>query len=118
MQPAQLIAHSGTRKLSRAGLANIPTPEGSPTHHPLPQHEIVEALVETLSYRQISVVRDECAVSKDGIKLFGVLDLEATFDRCRLHADSPIMPTPGNGLPHSACIGTGSSGSSHELHSA
>jgi hypothetical protein len=39
--------------------------------------------VETLSFRQISVVREEYAVSGDGMKMFGVLDLETTFDGCR-----------------------------------
>lgn len=83
MNQSQLIAHCGTEKLSRQELMCIPTPAGSPTHRPLPHHEIVEALAETLSFRHISVVRDEYAVSGDGMKLFGVLDLETTFDGCR-----------------------------------
>jgi hypothetical protein len=61
----------------------IPTPAGSATHQPLPHFEIVGALVETLSFRQISVVREEYAVTGDGMKMFGVLDLETTFDGCR-----------------------------------
>jgi hypothetical protein len=64
-------------------LKAIPTPPGSLTHQPIPHHEIVGALVETLSFRQISVMREEYAVSGDGMKLFGVLDLETTFDGCR-----------------------------------
>lgn len=40
-------------------------------------------LLEVLSVRQISVVRGEYAASADGIKMFGVLDLETTFDGCR-----------------------------------
>src|SRR5712692_705649 len=77
MDQSQLITQCGSRKLSREELAVIPTPEGTPTHRPLPHHEIVEALIETLSFRHISVVRDEYAVSKDGMKMFGVMDLEA-----------------------------------------
>src|SRR5437879_4239888 len=83
MNQTQLIVHCGTEKISRQELATIPTPEGSPTHQPVPHYEIVGALVETLSFRQISVVREEYAVSGDGMKLFGVLDLETTFDGCR-----------------------------------
>ncbi len=64
----------------------IPPPEGSATHQPMSHHGIVEALVEGLSFRHISVVREEYAVSKDGMKMFGVLDLETTFDGCRLSA--------------------------------
>ena len=83
MEQSQLLAHCGTRKLTREELTAIPTPEGTPTHRPVPHHEIVEGLVETLSFRHIGVVRDEYAVSEDGMKMFGVLDLETSFDGCR-----------------------------------
>ena len=83
MEPSQLIAHCGSRKLTRAELTAIPTPEGTSTHRPVPHHEIVGGLAETLSFRHIGVVRDEYAVSEDGMKMFGVLDLETSFDGCR-----------------------------------
>lgn len=83
MEQAQLMAHSGSSKITREELKVIQTPPGSPTHQPIPHSEIVGALVETLSFRQISVMREEYAVSGDGMKLFGVLDLETTFDGCR-----------------------------------
>jgi Domain of unknown function (DUF932) len=83
MQQSRLMAHCGSSKITREELKAIPTPAGSDTHQPLPHFEIVGALVETLSFRQISVVREEYAVSGDGMKLFGVLDLETTFDGCR-----------------------------------
>jgi hypothetical protein len=41
------------------------------------------ALVETLSFRQIGVVQEEYAVSSDGMKMFGVLDLETQMEGCR-----------------------------------
>jgi Domain of unknown function (DUF932) len=78
-----LLAHSGAQKISRDQLAQIPTPEGTATHHPVPHIEIVNALLETLAFRHINVIRDEYAVSEDGMKLFGVADLETTFDGCR-----------------------------------
>src|SRR5712672_348260 len=83
MQQSQLLAHCGSSKITREELKVIPTPAGSATHQPLSHFEIVGVLVETLSFRQISVVRDEYAVSGDGMKMFGVLDLETTFDGCR-----------------------------------
>jgi hypothetical protein len=83
MEQSQLLAHCGTSKITREELKVIPTPAGSATHQPLPHYEIVGALAETLSFRQISVVREEFAVSGDGMKMFGVLDLETTFDGCR-----------------------------------
>ncbi len=83
MEQSQLLAHCGSSKITREELKVIPTPAGSATHQPLPHFEIVRALVETLSFRQISVVREEYAVSGDGMKMFRVLDLETTFDGCR-----------------------------------
>jgi hypothetical protein len=49
----------------------------------LNRHRVVEALVESMSFRHIGVVAEEYAVSKDGIRMFGVLDLEAGFEGCR-----------------------------------
>jgi hypothetical protein len=93
MEQSQLLTHCGSRKLTREELTAIPAPEGTPTHRPVPHSEMVAALVETLGFRHIAVVRDEYAVSPDGMKMFGVLDLETMFDGCRFHADCPIMPT-------------------------
>ncbi len=83
MEQAQLLAHCGSSKITRDELKLIPTPEASATHQPIPHNQIVEALVEGLSFRHISTIREEYAVSNDGMKMFGVLDLETTFDGCR-----------------------------------
>jgi len=45
--------------------------------------EVVETLIGTLSLRHIGVVGEEFAVSTDGMGIFGVLDVETTFDGCR-----------------------------------
>ena len=78
-----LVAHGGTTKISREELVTIPVPEATRTHKPIPHHEVVQALVETLGFRRIQVVKDEYAVSQDGMKMFGVLDLESGFEGCR-----------------------------------
>jgi len=80
---AQLMAHAGAKKLTRAELLDVPTPEGTETHRPIAHATLVNALVETLGFRQIAPVREEYAVSKDGMRMFGILDLETTFDGCR-----------------------------------
>lgn len=63
--------------------ALVPTPPGTTTHKPVPQIEVVNALVETLGFRHISIHRDEYAVSADGMKMFGLMELETTFNGCR-----------------------------------
>ncbi len=39
--------------------------------------------METLGFRHIAVHRDEYAVSRDGMKMFGIMELETTFTGCR-----------------------------------
>jgi Domain of unknown function (DUF932) len=70
-------------KMGRTELARISVPQATRTHRPVPHHQIVEALVETLSFRHIGVVSEEYAVSADGMKIFGVLDLERQMEFCR-----------------------------------
>jgi len=70
-------------KIGRPELEQIPVPDATPTHKPIPHHTIVEALVETLGFRHIGVVNEEYAVSSDGMKMFGVLDLETQMDGAR-----------------------------------
>jgi len=76
---AILLAHGGTAKITREELKTIQTPEGTNTHQPVSHYQIIDALLETLSFRHISVKRDEYAVSPDGMRMFGVLDLETEY---------------------------------------
>lgn len=75
-----LVAHCGARKVTRSELLQIPVPEGTRTHQPLSHYEIVEVLEEALSFRYLKIVRDEYAVSQDGMKMFGVMDLNQEFN--------------------------------------
>jgi len=81
MGESTLIA--STEKLTRQQLAVVPTPLGTATHRPIPHAEVVGTLVETLGFRHIAVVKDEFAVSRDGMKMFGVLDLDTGMHGCR-----------------------------------
>jgi hypothetical protein len=78
-----LLAHAGSEKCTREDLAIIPAPEATDTFKPIPHITLVNSLLETLAFRHINVVKDEYAVSKDGMKLFGLVELETTFDGCR-----------------------------------
>jgi hypothetical protein len=73
MNDSVLIAD---RKITRDELALVPTPPGTVTHRPIRHVDVVNALVETLGFRHIAVAREEYAVSRDGMKMFGVLELD------------------------------------------
>ena len=62
MSESTLIAYD--RKITRQELALVPTPAGTATHQIIPHHEVVNALIETLGFRHIAVVRDEYAVDR------------------------------------------------------
>jgi hypothetical protein len=70
-----LSAHSGAELIGRDKLAEIATPKGSYSHKPIPHIEIVESLEKVLTEVKFSVRREEFAVSKDGMRMFGILDL-------------------------------------------
>lgn len=78
-----LISHVNTSLITRAQLADIEVPEGTRTHKPVKHIDVVNAVIETLGFRKMAVTRDEYAVDKTGMKMFGVMDLEEEFSGCR-----------------------------------
>ena len=70
-------------KLTREELARVATPVGTATHKPIPHIAVVEKLIEALGFRQIGIVQEAYAVSADGMRMFGVMDLSSGFDGCR-----------------------------------
>jgi hypothetical protein len=83
MSDSALIAHVDTKRIDRNQLAFMPTPAGTATHKVIPHIEVVNAIIETLGFRHIAVHRDEYAVSADGNKMFGLMELDQTFSGCR-----------------------------------
>src|ERR1017187_7253368 len=80
--PTMTLCSYGT-KLTREELARVATPAATATHKPIPHIAVVDKLIEALSFRQIGVVQEEYAVSADGMRMFGVMDLSSGFDGCR-----------------------------------
>jgi hypothetical protein len=83
MPESALIAHVDTERISREQLVLLPTPAGTDTHKVIPHIEVVNAIIETLGFRHIAVHKDEYAVSRDGNKMFGLMELDQTFTGCR-----------------------------------
>ena len=81
-ESSTLIGYQGGT-IPREALALVPTPASTETHRPIPHHEVVQALIETLGFRHIAVVHDEYAASPDGMKMFGVLELATEIQGCR-----------------------------------
>lgn len=70
-----LMVHAGAEKLTREQIGEILPPEGTATFKPIKHADLVDEVHEALARRQLAIVKDEYAVSEDGMRLFGVLDL-------------------------------------------
>ena len=79
-----LIVHAGAQRVGRQDLLALPTPEATATHHPIPHSRLVETILEALAYRQLQIVRDEYAVTDDGMRLFGFLEVNIEHGGVRL----------------------------------
>ena len=72
-----------THKVTRAELALVETPAATDTFQPIPHARLIDSLEESLSFRHMQIARDEYALSPDGMRLFGLLELNAEFQGVR-----------------------------------
>lgn len=72
-----LIVHRGAQLIGRQDLLTLPAPEPTPTHKPVPHAEIIQTLIESLWLRHLRVVDDQYAVTPGGMRLFGVIAIDA-----------------------------------------
>src|ERR1700758_2820216 len=91
-ETSTLIGYSG-RTIGRQELALVATPAATETPRPIPHHEIIGALIETLGFRHIGVVHDEYAVSPDGMKMFGFSTSRPRWRVAASPSDSEIRMT-------------------------
>lgn len=70
-----VMVHSkGSREVSRAELATLPTPTGTFTHKPIPHAVLVDTLTERLSARGLEIAHESLAVSASEMGIFGAFD--------------------------------------------
>lgn len=84
MQSQGLVVHVGAQRIGRQDLPAIITPEATNTHKPIPHATLVETILESLAYRQLQIVRDEYAVTGDGMRLFGFMEVNIEHGGVRL----------------------------------
>src|SRR3954451_10822119 len=73
-----LMLHAGAAKIGRQDLLALSTPPSTDTHTVISHSKLVEATLEALAFRQITVVKDEYGISPDAMKMFGFLTLNLT----------------------------------------
>lgn len=75
MENAQLLSHVDTDLVTREQLALIETPDPTRSYKPVPHIELVETLEQALRMNQITIRKERFALRRDGLTLFGVLQL-------------------------------------------
>jgi hypothetical protein len=77
---ATLLAHCGTNKVDRQFLEGIEMPPATDTFQPIAHSVLVNAIEESLAFRHISILRSEFGVSPDGMKMFGLLEVNQVYE--------------------------------------
>jgi len=75
-----LTLHCGAQRISRGDLATLDVPEATATFKPIAHSTLVDVVEEALAFRHIRIVGEEYAASPDGMKLFGVLRVNADYE--------------------------------------
>ncbi len=78
-----LMAAKDTRFVPRTFLATIPRPEATDTFKPIHHADLINEITDSLWYRRMNVVGEEYAVSTDGMKMFGLLELDIEYKGVR-----------------------------------
>lgn len=82
-QVGTLVSGATTTLINREALKFLPIPEATDTFKPIPHFELVDSIMKSLSYRRLEVVREEYAVSFDGMKMFGLIELNVEYSGVR-----------------------------------
>ena len=73
----------GSRYVEHPELKTLPLPEATPTFKPIPFYDFVTKVLDGLYDRRMRTVNEQYIISADGMKLFGLLELENEFDGVR-----------------------------------
>jgi hypothetical protein len=76
MPNATLMSHVDTDLVTREQLALVETPAATRSFKPIPHIELITTLEDVLRQNHIAIRKEEFALRRDGLTLFGVLQLQ------------------------------------------
>ena len=80
---ANLLVHAGAHRVTRGALSLLDVPPATDTFQPVPHDRLIDEIEQSLAFRHISIVRDDYALSPDGMKLFALLEVSSEADGVR-----------------------------------
>jgi hypothetical protein len=76
MATGTLLSHVDTDLVTREQLALVETPDSTRSFKPVPHIELIDTLEHVLKLNQITIRKEQFALRRDGLTLFGVLQLQ------------------------------------------
>ena len=76
MESGTLLSHVDTDLFTREQLALVQTPDATRSFKPVPHIELIDTLEYVLKLNQITIRKEQFALRRDGLTLFGVLQLQ------------------------------------------
>jgi hypothetical protein len=74
-----LMLHTGGRAIAYGDLCDLPTPEPTESHVPIPHHSVVEMVRYALGFFRHELLEEHHAITPDGMNYFGVLSLRSPY---------------------------------------
>jgi hypothetical protein len=82
--PEGVLLHARSTLVGRQDLSTLPVPEATATHVPIAHAKVVQCLIESLALRNITVLKDEYALTPDAMRMFGVMVVSVEHSGVRL----------------------------------
>jgi len=70
------LVYANSVSVTREQLKEIASPPATDTWKPVPHYDLVQAIDRQLAVRDIQIVNEQFAVQREGLRLFGVLELD------------------------------------------
>ena len=74
-----LMLHAGAEPVELSALAAVPVPEATASHVPIPHYDFLDMVKMALQLKGHIVTSEEYGVTPDGLRFFGVLQLESKY---------------------------------------
>lgn len=78
-----IAGEKGSKFVTFPELKNLPVPETTSTFKPVPFYDFVTKVLDGLYDRRMRTVDEQYIISADGMKLFGLIELENEYDGVR-----------------------------------
>ena len=67
--------------VGRNEIANVPTPPGTASWHPVPHAEVIDAVTEVVRARNWQILDEQYGLARDGQRMFGVMRINRSSSR-------------------------------------